>query len=192
MLSLALNQAFSRENYRIDNLLIYSTIHKDGKQISNELVYRLQFRIVRERWSSFAYQQTSILYSRHINLRSETALGTGTYLYRDSNFYGTASYALLYSNTIFQGGRSFMVLRNSLRLQSQNRLGRASLFLEAYYQPAVNDLGDRNYSWMGKLSTPITDKLAVNLSSVGSYEQVVYPGTAHFNEAMLVGVSYKY
>jgi len=184
----------SYKHFDISNQIKYTALIKSGSPVTNDVIYRLQPRLVYKKFTVFNYTQLSYLWSRRVNYRIEEGIGAGMFIYKGSKFKATLSDAVLYTKTEYNKdstiNREF--IRSSTRLQLMGELSNIKYFIEMYYQPALGDISNYNYSYNAKLSYMMDKKVSLNIALVKSYESYAFANTKNINTNFSVGIGYTY
>lgn len=183
----------TKNNLENSSLLKYLYAIENGHTVINDIIIRVQPRYLKKNWSAFAYHQFSSILSRKINTRYELALGGGRFLIKKDKFYSTLSYATIYVDTKYASDLNITSIRHSTRIQFGGNIGnRITYTAEAFYQPAVQDFDNYNYSYDLKIIIPVVKKLAFNINSYGNFESFNLKGVNSSNDILNLGLIYNY
>lgn len=187
-----IKKAVKTSTFEITSTANYTNMNKNGVTYSDDLILKVNPRLVHKNWSVFNYEQVSSIYSRKINLRIETAFGGGTYWVNHPHFQGTIAYSVMGSETSYVNGFIVDALRHSPRFQIMGQYKVFTYSFEAFYQPLMNDWSNYNYNHTTKVSWPIWGKLAMNLAHVKTYESFTITGSSNVNSNLSVGMTFHY
>jgi len=171
----------------------YNNIIKNNSTIlSNDIIFRINPRIIHKKWSIFNYEQVSSLYSRKIDLRIESAIGGGIYWLNTDLIQGTIAYSTIVSTTHYNNDIVINAIRHSPRVQLFFKYKNINSSIEMYYQPMISDNNNYNYNYTAKLSVPVNKSLSINLMDIMTYESFTIAGTSNSNSNLSLGITYHY
>ena len=156
----------------------YQNMTTNNTQVVNDVVMRIQPRIVDKKYSIFSFGQISSLFSKKVNLRIESGLGYGQTIFKNALFESTVSAGLLYFSNDYMDLTHREGLRVSPRLQvfGKNEKYKISYSFETYYQPNIMDKGDYITNTKATFLFDLNKKFAIKFNYSSSFESYVKSG----------------
>jgi hypothetical protein len=171
----------------------YITSFTGSKRIQDDGSLFIQPRMFYNHWNIFAFEQVSKAYSRRLDIRYETALGGGRYIYKSLIYTLTGSYAVLYDYTNYNRDSliTTKIVRHSARIQMFGTIDRVYYFFEIYYPPKLNEVSYYNYRNKVELRYSISKFLSFTTIYTSSYESYIVYGN-HLVSNLTFGLRVNY
>ena len=156
----------------------YQNMTSNNTQVVNDVVLRVQPRIVDKKYSLFSFGQISSLYSKKVNLRVESGLGYGQTIFKTKLLEGTLSGGLLYFSNDYTDLTHREGLRLSPRVQlfGKNEKYKITYSFETYYQPNLMDKKDYITNTKASFLFDLNKKFAIKFNYSSSFESFVKSG----------------
>lgn len=179
--------------FDVSSTLNYTNLTKNGTlKLSDDIIGKINPRIIHKNWSIFNYVQASSLYSRRIDLRLESAIGGGFYWINNEHIQGTIAYAAMVSRTDYNNGIIIDALRHSPRAQIFLKYKNINSSIEMYYQPMMSDHNNYNYNYTFKFSIPVHKSISLNITDIETYESFTLSGISSINSNLSAGITIHY
>lgn len=181
--------------YKKTNYLLsgdYKLSYSNAKKTQDDASLLIQPKLILNKWNIFSFLQLVKAYSRKLDIRYESAIGTGYHLYKSTTFNLGLSYAILYDQSSYNDDSvSTRIFRHSIRLKVFGCHDKFEYFGELYFQPKIGDNSSYNYRERIELKCHISKYLSVVVIYTESYESfIVYGNNLVSNLTFGVKINY--
>ena len=184
------------ESFRLDWGVTFRYGESRGAVVARNAQTSLNFDLApKSLWTPFVFATFEHDPFRRLDLRSNTGSGVTHSLYREDDGEITVSAAALYSHEGFTV--STQPARNDARWSLQAKVNRkigSSMKIEnaSFYKPVWDEGGDYNMQSVTKLSSKITERLAMTLSHEYLKDSTPPDGVKREDQRVVAGLTFEF